>query len=372
MRITCAPAHLPFAPRPLSSELFSSWLLRVAAANCITLDELMDGFESRYPGATSQSLDFNLPSPLLQSISTFCRVSVDTIMPLDLAKRLPEVTMALLLSFRDICGYSQRRKWQRLGYAFCPLCVAKQKIIHVPWEWCFACVTRCSIHHTPLQSGCLSCGETDPLAFGSSLADSNSPCWSCSNDLSQCKTTHSEHGNEQAIRIVEVAYRASLLGVSSNPSLLGKVSNREFRRFVDDMLQLLISYARPESIPDEGLKADSAYSPRAQLFGLIADLISSAAPSSNVRCRRLCQARSLKLWTKILDVIPDFEGSSLQKASQLWPLPIQRRFHSALRLQRQRRWPYTPFPRRTVGPRFHCNEAFAIRDFRAVEWSSLP
>ena len=30
-----APVRLPFAPRPISTELLSSWLLRVAAANCV-------------------------------------------------------------------------------------------------------------------------------------------------------------------------------------------------------------------------------------------------------------------------------------------------------------------------------------------------
>src|SRR6516165_4833547 len=43
-----APAKLPFAPCPYSAELLSSWLLRVAAANLVSLRELLDGFESRY------------------------------------------------------------------------------------------------------------------------------------------------------------------------------------------------------------------------------------------------------------------------------------------------------------------------------------
>jgi hypothetical protein len=96
----------------------------------------------------------------------------------------------------------------------------------------------------------------------------------------------------------------------------------------------------------------SMYPPRAHLFGLIAELISSAAPSSNVRCRRLRRARSLKLWTTILRLISDAAGLSLEKTSQLGPVPMQRRFQSALQIQRQRRWTYAPFQRRTVGPDF--------------------
>jgi transposase, IS6 family len=41
------------------------------------------------------------------------------------------------------------------------------------------------------------------------------------------------------------------------------------------------------------LQNHSMYPPRAHLFGLMAELISSAAPSSNVRCRRLRLAGSL-------------------------------------------------------------------------------
>jgi TniQ len=367
MRTTCAPAQLPFAPRPLSTELFSSWLLRVAVANCVTLAELLDGLESRYPGATSRSLDLNLPSLFLQSISEFCRVPVDRIQPLDLSKRLPGLTTALLLRFRETFDCSPRNKWQRLGYAFCPSCITEQNIIHVSWDWCFACVTRCRIHRTPLQTGCPRCGESDPLSFGSSQDGPDLGCWSCSNNLSQRKIPHIARADEQTIRIVEEVYRASLLGVSSEPSLLGKVSHHSYRRFVDDMLQLLISYAHPESIPREVLQNHSMYPPRAHLFGLVAELISSAAPSSNVRCRRLRRARSLKLWTTILRLIPDAAGPSLEKTSQLWPVPMQRRFQSVLQIQRQRRWPYAPFQGRTVGPRFQCNDVFAVLDFRAVE-----
>ena len=48
MSVVLAPAELPFAPRPYSDELLSSWLLRVAAANLISLQELLDAFEDRY------------------------------------------------------------------------------------------------------------------------------------------------------------------------------------------------------------------------------------------------------------------------------------------------------------------------------------
>jgi hypothetical protein len=45
-----APTQLPFVPRPLKTELFSSWLLRVAAENHVSVCELISGFASVYPG----------------------------------------------------------------------------------------------------------------------------------------------------------------------------------------------------------------------------------------------------------------------------------------------------------------------------------
>ena len=44
MNVVVAPPELPFAPRPYSAELLSSWLMRIAAANLVSLRELLDGF----------------------------------------------------------------------------------------------------------------------------------------------------------------------------------------------------------------------------------------------------------------------------------------------------------------------------------------
>jgi hypothetical protein len=135
MTTTCAPAQLPFAPKPIPEELLSPWLLRVGAANYITLAELMDGLESRYPGASLlPSLDFSLPQLFIDSISAFCRVPVNRIQALDLSQRLPHLKTALLLRFPDRLSWGPRTKWQRLAYAFCPLCLAGQRVIYVPWE----------------------------------------------------------------------------------------------------------------------------------------------------------------------------------------------------------------------------------------------
>lgn len=167
--MTVAPAQLPLTPRPIPHELFSSWLLRVAAANSTPLNELLDGFEARYPDASGPlPLDFGLTPLFLRSISIFCRVPVERIRALDLSQRLPQLESALLLRFGGRSAPRPRVSWRRVAYAFCPLCIAEEPIIHVRWEWCFACITQCSIHGTPLQLGCANCSESDPLSLGPS------------------------------------------------------------------------------------------------------------------------------------------------------------------------------------------------------------
>ena len=49
--MTCysAPRQVPFAPRPQPDEVITSWLMRVAAANAVSLSELLGGFEEHHP-----------------------------------------------------------------------------------------------------------------------------------------------------------------------------------------------------------------------------------------------------------------------------------------------------------------------------------
>jgi hypothetical protein len=100
MKTASAPSQLPFAPRPLPNELFSSWVLRIAHANCVSPEELMLGFQCRHSDLPSlSSLDWGLPLAFLNAMATFSRTSVSSLGRLDLRKRLPQSERALLLRF---------------------------------------------------------------------------------------------------------------------------------------------------------------------------------------------------------------------------------------------------------------------------------
>ena len=371
MTTIVAPTQLPLAPRPIADELFSSWLLRVAAANCVTLQELLDGLDSVYPGMPPLvSIDLDLPPLFLRSLSVFCRVSVDRLQSLDLAQRLPHLDRALLLEVSGKIRFSSRAGGQRVGYAFCPLCIAEQRIIHLHWSWCFACIIRCNVHRTPLQLGCAACGESDPLNFAPSQSNSRAHCWNCGADLSQSMKSPIASRDDGVIRVVEDAYRAALLGVRPDVSLLGKVTDRAFRSFVDDMLELLIRCDGAGLIPVKQHRHGPATISRQQLVAVVQDLICSAVPSSTAEMRRRRYHRSLKLWAALISGVPELEGQSLEKASLRWPPPLQRRFEAGLRRRKQQRWPYTPYQGATLYPRFKCREAIAVRLLNAVNCRS--
>lgn len=172
MSMVVAPAKLPFAPRPYSTELLSSWLLRVAAANLVSLRELLPGFEGRYGTVlTNVPIDYAIPDAAVAALSQFCRVPPETIEALDLRRRVPHLNSALLLRYHQNPSlfWCPRCSLRRVRYAFCPRCLASQRVMHVRWDWCVACLIRCAVHRGPLLDDCPACGEPDPLPFQVSM-----------------------------------------------------------------------------------------------------------------------------------------------------------------------------------------------------------
>lgn len=374
MSTTFAPAQLPIAPRPVSSELFSSWMLRVASGNCISLWELFEAVGSKYSEAFAlESLDLSLPPLFLRALSRFCRVPVRSLQALDLQRRLPHLETALLLRFPSSDPLSTRRKEHRVGYAFCPLCIANQDVIHVRWEWCFACVIRCSVHRIPLQVACPACGESDPLRFDSPDQKPNRSCWACGASLVDSTVNSScVRRYEPVIRAVEDAYRAALLGIAPHPSLVGKATDFAFRRFVDDMLQLLICFPQPGLDP-QNMKDNGAALRRRQIpFAMISELIANAAPGSDIWERQSRYRRSLRIWANLFALPPfsESDAGALEGASRHWPVVLQKRFAAALRIRNRKRSSYNRFRPTTVCPRFKCTETFFVRHLTAVKRSS--
>ncbi|MBV9611479.1 MAG: TniQ family protein, partial [Acidobacteriaceae bacterium] len=325
--------------RPIESEMLSSWLLRVSAANHVALRELLQGLEFRYgPLLTNVPIDYALPEDAIAALSRFCRVAQKAIRMLDIHRRLPYLKPALLLRFSNAHPICARYTLHRIRYAFCPLCIASQRVIHVRWDWSIACLIRCALHRTPLLDGCPVCGEADPLTFAAGLELLPSPlCRSCGNDLSASADSPKSIQQESEIQTVEDAYREALLGIA--PRLMRKATDRAFRQFVEDVLYLLTRSLNASSTS----RTVTAPFSRQDILQIIAALIANAAPGSDAATQRKRYARGLHLWATLLSIIPEHEGRTLEQASALCPLALRRRFLSALYYRIRKRWPFPPY-----------------------------
>jgi len=188
MSTAYAPSQLPIAPRPILNELLSSWILRTAAANVISFAEFLAGLRLRYPETDEiygRILDYAVPQATLRALSRFTRVPLTQLRKLDLNVRVPQISSASLLRFhgRQFAIGCPRGHSLRGRYAFCPLCLARQKRIHIQWDWCFATLIRCPVHQSMLLEGCIYCGEVDPFTFSLSGAPPVLLCRSCSANL---------------------------------------------------------------------------------------------------------------------------------------------------------------------------------------------
>src|ERR1700677_1818585 len=221
MNAACAPSQLPFAPKPLPNELFSSWMLRIADANFVSLQELIVGFQSRHPEVPCpRSLDWGFSHEFLNAVARFCRARIGTLRSLDLRTRLPNAQQVLLLRLRDTSEECRRCRKERTGYAFCPMCIVQQRYVHARWEWAFPALLFCHVHKSPLRHGCPMCGEDDPLPFGAPAVPSNR-CLSCGSNLTDRAFGPHVWRVDSTHALVQKGYRAALRGTSRDYALLG-------------------------------------------------------------------------------------------------------------------------------------------------------
>ena len=101
--ISFVPEVLPIAPRPIAGELISSWLLRVSFANGLTLAELMQGIEARFPEVPLRGafIDEQLSPCARSALAKFLRVTEHEIKALELRQRFPTLPMEWILRSID-------------------------------------------------------------------------------------------------------------------------------------------------------------------------------------------------------------------------------------------------------------------------------
>jgi TniQ len=328
-----APAQLPFAPRPAPTELLSSWLLRVASANLVPLRELLDGFNCRYGWVlTNAPIDYGFPETATVALARFCRVPPKTIRMLDVRQRIPGLTRDSFLRLQREDFPFPRCTSRRLGYAFCPSCIASQRVIHVPWEWSLSYQAQCSVHGRPLLECCPACGAPDPLTF---TDDPCVLCRCCGGDL-RGSMNLADIPAVSETNTIQHDYRFALAGAP--PISVPNATARAFRLFFEDIFRLLTPILKNRSGPQRG---DSLS--RQDILAIITALVLNAAPNPNQAIRRLRCKRGLRLWATLLSVISESDGGALERSSIDWPLTLRQRFVCARHYRQQTRWPNTPY-----------------------------
>ncbi len=322
--------------------------MRVAAANAVSLAEVLGALQVHYPAALRgvRCLDWQVPEPTLAALAQFCRVPVAVLEALDLRQRVVDTQPLLLrfptdgttdLSTAALDSYDRCHEW-RLRYGYCVRCLSTQAVPHIRWDWCLAALIRCSIHRAPLQDDCPHCGDRDALHFAEGCEPAPPRCQSCGSSLGVGADSAAAPCDLELDDAIADAYRAVLRGVAPHPKLLGKATAREFRNFVHDMLELLERCVGQPPPYLCGWDTD-----RHDLMQIVGDLVRTAAPSANPKQQRRRYSRALVLWGMLVKFMGPTEGEELCSRSLRWPPALRRRWNSALLRRQRRRWPRSPF-----------------------------
>jgi TniQ len=334
-----SPERIPFAPRPIADESMPSWLLRVAASNFVSADELLQGFASRYGWLLVGGIpEHSFPDDAVAGLSKFCRVPPKSIHALDLRRRISDFSPSLLLSFPQ--GYAMNPSWinRRAHYSFCLRCVRQEQVVYVRWDWTLACLLRCPVHHTELLERCAACQAPDPLIFSGLGSQPQYCCRFCGASLTdEADPKQGVLEDREIVLAVEGAYREALLGRDPHPGLLGRTTSQSFRGFVEGLLILLTNTLGRFDLKSPG------YCSRQDILLIITALIRNASPSANPSTRRQRYRSGATLWANLLATLPPLVGSQLEDSSRHWPLTLRRRFAAGLRLRIRKRWPYNPY-----------------------------
>lgn len=329
-----APAQLPLAPRPIATELFSSWLLRVASANQVSLQELLAGFASRYgPVFANDPIDYGVPEAAVVALARFCRVAPEKIRMLDLRQAGSHPYTLHVSPFSPQCSSAPAVRGAPARLCLLPVMhrrsvsdsrsvgmelvlprtvycsrSAPSGRLSVVWRSRSAAIHGC-VPWCPVPILC------NRLGGGTEVATDVVGCY---------------------IQDVQHDYCAALAGVA--PSILQNSTSQAFRVFFEEIFHLLT-----RSLNQSHHKRRAGLFSRQDLLAIIAALVLNAVPSTNQSIRRQQKARGLRLWGVLLSLISENDGATIERSSIRWPAALRQCFLYALCYRKRKRWPHTPY-----------------------------
>jgi hypothetical protein len=143
---------------------------RVSFANGLTLAELVQGIEARFPEVPlgGAFIDDQLSASARSALAKFLRATEHEIKALELRHRFPILPMEWILRSIDWELVSPHRFVQgRAMYGFCPNCVQEMsrrtRTVWIRGEWAFVFQNHCARLRTSLLETCSVCFIEDPL-----------------------------------------------------------------------------------------------------------------------------------------------------------------------------------------------------------------
>jgi hypothetical protein len=228
------PAELPFAPRPITGELLSSWARRLAAANHAALRDIGECLGARLHNPKQAFIfDYNAPKEWRFAFAHLTRVPARWVWVLDLQQHLPFARADDFLR--------QHGRPEIIEFGYCPECFADQlsnrKLLHVKAAWALATTTRCFEHELPLFRDCFHCGASDPIGFTPTSVE----CIHCRQSLSRAPRNTRPTRREPILSSFENAVAQAWGGTLPTERWDCGVTAFAFVAFIRDLLWLFTS-----------------------------------------------------------------------------------------------------------------------------------
>lgn len=247
------------APRPLRGELLSSWLGRLAAANALSFEELLEALRVRlaplraaefYP----RRFDYGCSRPLTEALSTLGRLPASRIAALDLKRRFGALEFGWFNhdTTRFYDAKNRRLPQPQILPSYCAECLREQtqrgEPAHLRAEWALAFLTHCPQHPgVVLRFCCRTCRDVATMGWG--LGPGQPPTRGCRRCALRPEIDFLEaplplSARQGAVLALEAALLAAV-GIEArgqrapDPGWVGVVEPADFVRSVGELIEML-------------------------------------------------------------------------------------------------------------------------------------
>ena len=150
----------PIHPHPENDELLSSWMVRLAHANCYKVHDFYCQYFGRTRQIWNRDIDHFAPDWLLNGLSVHSGLKLERLKLMTL-RSLEGITYETYNETgitRGLLSVGVYHRTRRIfGQQFCPLCLIEDQHAYLRKSWRLATVVMCEYHHVILHDRCEHC-----------------------------------------------------------------------------------------------------------------------------------------------------------------------------------------------------------------------